>query len=113
MSSAISSLCIALAPMGQYNVACNKAVEAGTKTNGTYQLVSSYEGNGLKYADQEGHFYFGNVTMDVLGAAGYSYRVFRDKSLDFKLPNIGFCDQMGTKLTPNTYTLNLKWNLPW
>jgi hypothetical protein len=113
MSSAIASFCAALAANGAYSDACNKAAEAGLKQQGTYQLVDKYEENFNAYAVQEGNHYFGKGGMAAIGAAGFTYKTYKSKSLNFKLPTLGVCDSANNTITPTTYTINLQWHTPW
>lgn len=113
MSSAIASLCTALATNGINNDACSKAVEAGLKQQGTYQLVDKYEGNFNAYATQEGNYYLGQGGMTAIGVAGFTYKTYKNKSVNFRLPTFGLCDSASNTITPTTYTLNLQWHIQW
>lgn len=112
MSLGIASLCMSVAAPGQYNTACSKAVEAGTKQSGIYQLMDKTEQNQLTTATKTGQDLFGDEVVEVIAAGAYSYRVYNNKALRFKLPDMGIADSISNTITPNSYTLNFQWRLP-
>jgi len=113
MQSAILSLCSTLTTGSQYDQACNKAVEAGTKQTGTYQLLDSYETKTISYTENEASYHLGDESVSAVGATVYAYRTFRTKTLKFNLPNMGICNSVSNDITPNSYALHMKWELNW
>lgn len=111
IQSAIASFCMTVASNPAYNQACNKAAEAGTKQTGIYQTADSYEGNTINYAKKELTYHLGGQTVGAIGAAGFAYNTTRTKSLNFSLPTLGLCNSINNEITPNSYSIHLKWNL--
>jgi hypothetical protein len=103
--------CANLAPTNQD--ACGKAMEAAAKSSQLYQYSQKTEDYLMNYGKNLSFSVFGEDMSNGAGSTVYAYRVYRDKAASFKLPNLGICDSLNTRLTTDSYTLNFKWNLPW
>lgn len=110
LAAGIASLCMGLTSSSQYNQACNKASEAGYKQVGVYKLINDGESKTIQYATTLGQDKLGKTTMETGEAGVFLYKVYKSKSLTFKLPNVGIADQMSNQITPNSYKLNLVWH---
>jgi len=110
-SLGIASLCAGVAADGQYNIACNKAVEAGTRQYGVYQLMDRTEQKSLEIATKQGSDILGKDATEVVVIGVYSYRFYKDRAVVFKLPNLGLADTISNRITLTSYTLNFQWNI--
>lgn len=106
----LTYLCTNVAGNPQYNQACNKSVEAGTKQVGTYQLLEDGEKRTMEYATGLGEDKLGTTVMKAGAAGVYAYRVYRDKSVTFKIKSVGIADSMTNQVTTNSYKLSLDWH---
>jgi hypothetical protein len=96
--------------------ACSKALEATARQVNVYQDSENFE-NSVKnyarnYAIKTSVNYLGKPVVEVVGGVVYVYKVIQDRSIDFRLPTLGLCDSASNRITTNSYTLNLKWNIP-
>lgn len=110
IATAITSMCLGIASSGQYNTACNKAAEAGTKQLGTYQVLEDGERKTMEFAAKQGEYKLGGTVMKAGAAGVYVYRTYRDKSLTFKVKDIGVADSMTNQVTPNSYKVSFNWH---
>lgn len=101
---------ICLSASGQYNTACNKALDAGTKQSGIQQNVDNFENKSLDLAKKNGTETFGSVPVALATAGVFSYKVYKAKSVDFKLPNLGIADTISNQVTDKSYKLLFTWH---
>lgn len=111
MAWAISMACSSNTSVDQN--ACNKFLEASAKSTQVYQNEEKTENYFRVMATDKADNYFGKDVEKVGGGAYFGYKVYRDKAVDFKLPNMGLCDTLSNRVTPNSYSINIKWNFPW
>lgn len=112
-STAITGFCASVAlSSGHYNEACNKAMDAGTRQLGWRQNVDRVEDKTTQYANTMALAYTPKPIQDVFGAAGFIYRSAMARKLSFRLPTLGVCSSANNEISPEGYTLNIKWNLP-
>jgi len=108
MISLVIAYTCAKTPTG-YSDACSHALEAGSKQSQIYQYEDGQENRLKSNARNEAIYYLGKEPIELAGAGLYVYKVYRDKSIIFKLPNMGLCNDLSNKITPNSYTLNIGW----
>jgi len=106
--SAILSVCVGF--QGQYNEACSKAIDAGTRQIGIRQQADQFETQFVQYADKQGHKYLGSDGMATIGFIGFGYRAVRDERVVFKLPNLGLCSSINNEIGRNFYNIKFKWD---
>lgn len=111
-STGIASLCAALASSGQYDQACNKAVDAGTRQTGIRQTFDGAEDKSMQVFTQEAESYTPKPIQDVAATGVFVYRAARNKKVELKLPTMGVCDSMSSELTPASYALTVRWYFP-
>lgn len=107
-AQAIASLCVATAT-GQYNNACNKALDASTRQIQIRQEADAAQDVGEKAITKKVEENLGKTTVQAVVAGGFVYNTVKTKALDFKLPNMGIADTISNKVTPNSYGLTLVW----
>lgn len=109
-STAIMSFCIATAP-GQYNNACNSAVDAGTRQAGVRQQFDAAEEQTSQYVAKKAESVTPKTVQKVAGAGFFLYRTAQDKKVNFNLPTLGLADSLSNEITPNSYLVTFKWSL--
>lgn len=107
-STAIAAFCAANAT-GQYNEACNKAVDAGTRQAGWRQQADNVEDRTISYVNKQVESYTPKPMQDLVGAAGFLYKTAQTKKLNFRLPNLGMASSISNEITPTSYTINITW----
>jgi hypothetical protein len=95
--------------------ACTNALQASTKQIGLLDTDSKIENY---YTVKTKDFIAnstGSAAIDVAGGTYYVYKVYRNKAIDFKLPNMGIADSISNRIDLNSYsyTLNFSWKMPW
>lgn len=100
---------ICLSASGQYNTACNKALDAGTQQAGIRQSADNLENKSVDLAKTKGTETFGSVPVAVATVGIFSYKVYKAKSLNFKLPNVGIADTISNQITDKSYKLIFTW----
>ena len=114
ISMGISLICSSMAQDQKVNTdACSKAMEAGTKQTQAYQLSEKTENYFMDYGKKVSYDYLGKGGAEIVGSSGYIYKSIKDKAAVVRLPTLGICESANTRLSPNSYSLNLRWNLPW
>ena len=103
--------CTSFGMTGQYNTACNKSFEAGSKQVGIYQLGESTEMRATSYATTMGKDNLGQPIMDVGSVGVFAFRYYHYKSVNLKLPTMGMADAATAQLTTNSGNISLKWNI--
>jgi hypothetical protein len=93
--------------------ACSKALEASTKQVQLFQTDEKLENYMTNYATKTSVKYLGQETVGAIGSVAYVYKVVRDRSIEFRLPTFGVCESASNRITTNSYSLNLKWSMPW
>lgn len=93
--------------------ACTHAMEAATKQIQLYQYEEKTENYLMTYAQNTADHSLGKTAEDVGGGTVYGYKVYRNKSITFRLPNMGVCDTLSNNVTLDSYSINLTWKLPW
>lgn len=112
----LTSLLISIACQNAYpnhQDACDKALEASSKSLQIYQTDEKIENYYTVQAKDTATDNLGKTPVEAIVGAGYTYRVYKNKSLDFKLPTLGLCDIATNHVTPNSYSVNLGWKFPW
>ena len=89
--------------------ACVKALEAGTKQTEIYNYSEKTENYITTRVKDE----TGNEAVYTITTAGFIYRSYRNKEVSLKLPALGMCDSINTKVGIDSYALTLKWNIGW
>lgn len=107
LGNAIIALCVSAS--GQYNQACNKALDAGTRQVGIRQDADALEDKSLDLAKITATKNLGPAPVAVATAGVYTYRVYKEKSIVFKLPNMGIADTISNQITDKSYKLNFEW----
>lgn len=110
-STGIVTVCASLA-VGQYNDACNKAMDAGTRQVGWRQTADSAEDKTVQYVNSKAQHYAPKPLQDVVAVTGFAVRAARDKRVDFKLPTMGLCNSLSNSITPDSYQLTIQWSMP-
>lgn len=113
MSWMIGMACSSITTWQNHQDACTHFFEATTKYTQVYQTDEKTEGYVTDRATVTAKENLGTTAVDTVGGVAYTYRVYRNKAVDFKLPNLGICDSVSNRITLDSYTLNLKWNFPW
>lgn len=95
--------------------ACSKFLEASTKSTQVYSYDEKIENYYTVQAKEVASNTLGIGGTDVIGGGAYGYKVYRNKSVDFKLPAPGLADSVSNHVDFNnySYTLNLTWKMPW
>lgn len=96
----------------RYIKACNATSEAVTKKVGFYDNAVQIEKAANKIALRKATNAVGEEPVAVAGAGIFAYKVVRDKSLAFGLPNFGVCNSLSSTVGLNFYQLRFSWNLP-
>jgi hypothetical protein len=110
ISSLIVIVCSGTVP--NYADPCQKALEATTKQTQLYQTDEKLESYASDRAVKISTKVLGQGTMDALGGGAYAYKVYRDRSIHFRLPTFGLCDSASNTIGLDSYSLNLSWHLP-
>lgn len=108
IGTAIVAACVGA--QGGYNEACTKALDAGTRQAGIYQDVSQVEKGYTSYLSNKAENAIGKSGIAVLGAGIFLYKVSKDRSISFNLPNLGICSSIDNQVTLGSYTLHMKWD---
>lgn len=111
-STSIVSLCASIAVNGQYNQACNSAVDASTRQIGIRQSVDQAEDKSVQLVTTKTESLTPKPIQEVAGAGFFIYRTTKDKKVQFNLPTMGLCDSVNNEITPQSYSLTIKWNFP-
>lgn len=106
-STAIVAVCVSA--QGQYNVACNNALDAGTRQVGIRQDVDMVEDGTIRYVETQAQKKLGNRSLSLVGTGYAAYRINKDKKVKFKLPDIGICNSITNEVTPNSYKVDFQW----
>lgn len=107
LGQAIVLMCVSTS--GQYNAACNKAIDAGTRQVGLRQNADNLEEKSVELAKTKSTETFGPAPVAVVTAGVYTYKVFKEKSIIFKLPDVGIADTISNQITDKSYKLNFTW----
>lgn len=110
-STAIVAFCTGTVS-GQYNEACNKAMDAGTQQAGWRQSVDNVEDKTVNYVNAKVQDKTPKSMQEVVAVAGFGYKTVRDKKLHFKLPTLGLASSISNEITLTSYTINIMWRLP-
>jgi hypothetical protein len=94
---------------GQYNTACNIALDAGTQQAGIKQQADNVENKSLDLAKKTAVDNLGTTPVAAVSSGVFIYNVYKARSIDFKLPNMGIADTVSNKITDKSYTLNFIW----
>jgi hypothetical protein len=88
-------------------------MDAASKQTQVYQY--SQKGENYFITDAKGKSYslLGQDLTEVLIGSIYAAKAYEKKELDLRLPNAGVCDSLSTKVGIDTYSLSMKWYLPW
>lgn len=107
VSTAIVSLCVSVS--ANYNDACNKALDAGTRQVGFRQQADQAEDSTVRLLDNKVQTTLTKEEYSLLGAAGFVYKTAKDQRLKFNLPNFGVCTKVTNEITPTSYNIQLNW----
>lgn len=107
--TAIVAICAGTAT-GQYNEACNKSIDAGTRQIGIRQTVDTGEDRTIQYVNTTVEQNTSKGVQSVMGAAGFAYKTARDKRVVFKMPTMGLASSVSNEISPDRYAITIKWN---
>lgn len=107
----ISAICSSAYP--NHEDACAKFLEASERSTPIYSYDDKIENYYTSEANNVVKDSLGTIGTDFVGGAGYSYKVYKNKAIDFRLPTLGLCDRASNHIDTNSYTLNLTWKFPW
>jgi hypothetical protein len=93
--------------------ACTKAFEASAKSSQLYNYSQKGEDYFTTYGKNMSYSVLGESSTMVIGGTAFLVKTYRTKNAEFKLPTLGVCDSLSTKVGIDNYSVNLKWNLPW
>jgi hypothetical protein len=113
MASLFGSFIIAacIGTQGNFQEACTKAVDAGTRQVGLRQEFDTFEDNTYKFVENKVRK---EVTPDgvyVLSSAAFAYNTVKKQKLVFTVPNLGICNQISNEIAPNSYLVVFRWKL--
>ncbi len=92
--------------------ACDKFMEQSAKSMQLNTYVDGSEAYVTSMARKDADVYLGKDVEDTVGGIGYTYRVYRNKSVDFKLPNFGMCDKITAHASSTSGSLGFSWKFP-
>lgn len=92
---------------------CSKMYDALQKSSTVIQYSEKTETYIQDYGRKLAVSVFTPSELYAFGGVGYMWRTYRTKSATFKLPTLGICDSMQASLTTDSYSISIKWNLPW
>ena len=110
-SMLISSACANINVYANHQDACNKFMEVSSQKIGLEQTDQKIENYYTLEAKTTATNNLGPAAIDVAAVGAYSYKVYRNKAIDFKLPNMGICDTLSNHVTPNSYSVNMGWKI--
>lgn len=93
--------------------ACTKAFEASAKSSQLYNYSQKSEDYLTTYGKNMSYSILGESSTAAIGGTAFLVKTYRDKKATFKLPNLGICDSVDTKIGIDNYSINMKWYLPW
>jgi hypothetical protein len=109
----ISMACQNIQTYANHQDACNRFLTESTQKIGLYGTDQKVEDYLTVKAKDEAVSDFGKAPLEVGGGLAYTYRVYKNKAVDFKLPTMGVADTISNHITPNSYSLNLSWKMSW
>ena len=105
--------CSSVQTYANHQDACNAFITQSTQKIGLYQDTNGIESHYTVIANDTAKDNIGTAPMEIGGGLAYGYRAYRQKAVDFRLPTMGICDKASNHITPNSYSLNLTWKMPW
>jgi hypothetical protein len=107
LESALLSLCVG--STGQANLACNNAVQAGSKQSGFEQVTTDYENHQMKLYEKDADSWLGKDNANTVGGAAWLGYAVATRRARIDLPNLGLCDKISLEADRNESKLVLKW----
>ena len=111
LGSAILTIC--MGATGDYQPACNTALEKTAETTGFDKSVDYFEQRSTRYADRLAEEELGADGKSYLGSTLYIARVVVDRRVTVNLPTMGWVDQAQSQLTPSSFMLTFRWSFQW
>lgn len=108
LGSAILTVC--MGATGNYQPACNNALEQTARTTGFDKNMDTFERQSSVYADKLAEEELGEDGKSYLGSTLYLVRVAVDKRVTVNLPTMGWVDQAQSQLTPTSFMLTFRWS---
>ena len=112
MTWAIGLACQNIQMYQNHQDACSKFLSIGSDKIGLTPLDSQVEGYYTVKATAIATDTLGTNAMDSIGGLGYGYRIYRAKSVDFKLPNLGIADKITAHAAVDGGSIGLSWKFP-
>lgn len=108
LSSTITTLCVHSAT--GYNMACDKALDAGTQQSGIRQQADQIEDYNMRRLNKGAENSLGRDTSAVIAFSAIAASTIIKRRVVTKLPPVFWCHDMKIELTPEVYVLNLNWH---
>lgn len=112
MSWAIGLACQNIQMYQNHQDACNSFINQSSDKIGLTPLDSQVEGYYQGRAKVVATDTLGTNVIDTIGGVGYTYRIYRAKSVDFKLPNLGIADKITAHAAIDGGSIGLSWKFP-
>lgn len=106
LESLIMTSCLGL--IGDAQVACNKAIEAGMKQSGVEASSNQAEDVYVRKADTEAHSVLG-TDYNLVAATVFVVKTASDRSVSFGLPTFKVCDKISAQVGADKSALNMEW----
>ncbi|NJO48210.1 MAG: hypothetical protein HC840_00680 [Leptolyngbyaceae cyanobacterium RM2_2_4] len=107
MTILIAGACIGLS--GNSKLACEKALEAGSKKTGIEQNVNRFQKTVERKAKDQAEEYIGQEGVDVVGGGVFIAKTIVDKSVQFNAPTFDLCDKVTSQVGVDKYSVQLEW----
>lgn len=104
LSAAMFALCAQYQAPNSHE-ACVKALDAGTRQSGIRQTYDTAENELNRVVERTAENKLGKDAVSAIIAGAFVYKAVDQKSLTF-----GLTHSLSNTITPNSYSLNMKWN---
>lgn len=108
LTSAIMSACMGIST-GQYNTACDKALEAEMKQTGVEQQESSGEKKTMDWGTKVAKDNLGETGAAVVAATVFTAKSYTEKKLSFPIKDTGICNTLSPEIKKDSAALNFIW----
>ena len=95
---------------GQYNQACNKALDAATRQVGIRQVVDGTENYATGFVITKAKNAAGKDLTSAMGTGMFIYNTAKSKNISFNLPTLGVADSISNQISLKSYNMNLQWH---
>jgi hypothetical protein len=113
MTWAIGLACQNIQMYQNHQDACSRFFSISSDKIGLTPLDSQVENYYTVKATAVATDTLGKDAMGSIGGLGYGYRVYRAKSIDFKLPTLGIADKITAHAALDGGSVGLTWKMPW